>query len=457
MRLPFTTLVDATHGTVLHFDAVPRDVRVTTDTRSIEPGDCFLALRGERFDGHQFTHQAVAAGARAVVISDDAAAVPGVTALLVPDTLRAYMAIAAAARDRFQGDVIGITGSAGKTTTKVFLAQLLALRFGDRVLASPANENNEIGVSKLLLNADNAQHDCLIVEMGARHYNDISPLVEIARPRVGVLTNVGEAHLEIMGSRERLEETKWGLFSLGAIAVLNARDAASRARAGHLLQPVHWFDAGPALDGHVRPLTGIVGRDRFVEREAVEERFACDVRVPGAHNLANAAAAAAAARECGVGSPVIAAALSDLRMPSGRYEAVDLANGARGIYDAYNANASGMHAALAAFAEERASRHIAVLGSMAELGDEALRLHREVGARAASLGLDALLVGGDFADALAEGAQRAGLSSERIAYFASNAEAARWLREHLQAGDAVLFKGSRKYKLEEIIEELRPS
>ena len=455
MKLPFRTIVDATQATVLHFEAAPREARVVTDTRTIESGDCFVALRGDKFDGHAFTHIAAQAGAQMLVVSDDRAIVPGVTTLLVSDTLKAYMQIAAAARQRFKGDVVAITGSAGKTTTKVFLAQLLKLRYGEKVLASPANENNEIGVSKLLLNAENSKHDCLVVEMGARHYNDIAPLVEIARPRVGVLTNIGEAHLEIMGSREALEETKWGLFSLGAIAVMNARDSASRTRAHTLVQPVHWFDATPAEIEPLRPMTALVGRTRLMERENEDHYYETDVRVPGAHNVANAAAAAAAARECGIGSPFLAKALPDLQLPSGRYESIGLIAGARAIYDAYNANASGMHAALVAFGEERATRRIAVLGSMAELGDEALRLHREIGARAGSLALDALLVGGDFAEEIAAGARRAGLSSERITTFASNADAAVWLREHLRDGDVVLFKGSRKYKLEEIVEELR--
>ena len=139
--------------------------------------------------------------------------------MLVEDTKAAYMALAGAARMLFGGRVVAITGSTGKTTTKSFLTQLLAVKYGDRVLAAPENENNEIGVSKLLLHASNEAHDVLVVEMGARHYGDVAALVEIARPQIGILTNVGEAHLEIMGSRERLEADE-----MGALFRRRARD-----------------------------------------------------------------------------------------------------------------------------------------------------------------------------------------------------------------------------------------
>ncbi len=148
-----------------------------------------------------------------------------------------------ALRVDYTGKVAAITGSAGKTTTKEFLAQLLAARYNKRVLSAPENENNELGVSKLLLRCSNDAHDVLVIEMGARHYGDVAALVEIARPQIGILTNVGDAHLEIMGSRERLEETKWALFSRGARAVLNAADAVCRLRAGTLAEAPAWFAA----------------------------------------------------------------------------------------------------------------------------------------------------------------------------------------------------------------------
>lgn len=456
MTLTFEDALRASGGESFDAPSPPLSLRVVTDTRALEPGDTFLALRGDRFDGHAFVREAGAKGAAAFVIADPSVRIDGVPTIVVADTLQAYMAIASAARSRFNGRVLAITGSAGKTTTKSFAVQLLAQRHGERVFAAPANENNEIGVSKLLLRANDAQHDVLVVEMGARHYGDIAKLVDIARPDVAVLTNVGDAHLEIMGSRERLEETKWAIFRDGAKPIVNASDAASRARAQSLAVPPHWFSAGPADE--IRGLARVTRLDRSaaidIDGDSKAERPVA-VRVPGTHNVANAAAAAAAALELDVAFDAIVRALPNLEMPAGRYQRLALSNGTTIVYDAYNANAAGMAAALEAFADEKASRHIAVLASMAELGPEAGLLHREVGAHAARTRVDALLVGGEFAEEIASGARAAGFSSQNIVHFASNVEAAHWLREHARDGDVVLLKGSRKYQLEEIVQELR--
>lgn len=454
MTIPFDVAVRATAASVFDGERAPAEVRVTTDTRSLHAGETFLALRGERYDGHDYVAAAAAGGAAAVIVGRDAARPPGVTALVVDDTLRAYMALGAAARDRFTGRVVGITGSTGKTTTKSLLAQLVSTRY--RALASPANENNEIGVAKLLLAASNDEHDVLVVEMGARKYGDVAALVAIARPQIGILTNVGEAHLEIMGSRRRLEETKWALFRAGAHAVLNLEDAASRTRAVELHDAPRWFYAGAAEPQ--RPARGslcaLLGSDRLLlagESAARTERV--DVRLPGKYNRENLAAAIAAALELGVPLELIVPALASLELPQGRFERIALP-GMQLIYDAYNASASGAIATLDAFAAEPARRHIAVLGGMAELGDEAETLHESVGAHAAR-SVDWLLAGGELARATARGAERAGMARQRIVEYATNHDAAAWLREHVERDDLVLLKGSRKYQLEEIVEELR--
>jgi UDP-N-acetylmuramoyl-tripeptide--D-alanyl-D-alanine ligase len=451
MKLTLEQAARATGARILNEAAFPRELRIVTDTRSIEPGDTFLALRGERFDGHAYAREAIAKGAAALIL-DRADVAGGAPALIVEDTKRAYMDLAGAARRAFHGHVIGITGSAGKTTTKHLLAQLLSAHYGiDDVLASPANENNEIGVSKLLLDAQ-PHHSVLVVEMGARHEGDIATLVQIARPHVGVLTNIGEAHLEIFGSRERLARTKWALFSLGAQAVLNACDSETVMRAAALVTPPLWFGAGsPNMPGvwleNERTLTLTYG--------AQPAKYAVDVRLPGAHNRANLVAAMAAALVLGIPVEELIAAIPQLALPAGRYEAIEVSGGARIIYDAYNANASGMIAALDAFANEHASRRIAVLASMAELGPDAPAMHERVGAHAASANVDMLLCGGEYASSLAAGAVAAGFPRDRIVMFGTNDDAVRWLREHTGSRDVVLLKGSRKYKMEEIVEALR--
>jgi UDP-N-acetylmuramoyl-tripeptide--D-alanyl-D-alanine ligase len=458
MKLTFEEAVKATGAHVLDIDALPAYVEVGTDTRTIVSGQTFLALRGEHFDGHAYTREAVERGATLLIVDDPKSAVPGTTTLVVENTLQAYLALAGASRALFRGRVLAITGSAGKTTTKAFAAQLLAVRYGTRILAAPANENNEIGVSKLLLAADNDKHDVLVVEMGARHYGDIETLTRAARPDLAILTNVGDAHLEIMGSRERLEETKWAIFSTGARAILNAQDVASIRRAPSLARPAHWFFSGGVgsdIPMHGR-VSAIAGAQHWLEIDGDrDDAYTIDARVPGVHNRANLAAAIAAAREYGIEPQQIVGAIPEIELPQGRYERIALPNGVVLIYDAYNANAAGMMAALDAFAVEGAGRRIALLASMAELGEGAADLHRRVGGHAAATKVDVMLVGGEFAGELALGARRAGLPSERIVPFMSNEQAASWVRSNARAGDAVLLKGSRKYKLEEIVEELR--
>jgi UDP-N-acetylmuramoyl-tripeptide--D-alanyl-D-alanine ligase len=458
VKLPFAESVVATDARVFDDGKRPEALDITTDSRTLTPGQSFLALHGEHFDGNTYTREAVERGAKLLIVDTEEAIVPGTTTLLVHDTLRAYLELATLARSLFRGRVLAITGSVGKTTTKAFATQLLAIRYGARVLAAPANENNEVGVSKLLLAADNDKHDALVVEMGARHYGDIEPLTRAARPDLAILTNIGDAHLEIMGSRERLEETKWAVFATGARAILNAGDVSTIGRAPSLAAPAHWFFAAEP-DGDI-PMHGrvsaLAGPHRWLEIDGDRDTsYDVDVRVPGAHNRANMAAAIAAAVEYGIEPLAIVRALPEIDLPRGRYERIPLPNGVVLIYDAYNANAAGMMAALDAFAAESAPRRIALLASMAELGEGAADLHRRVGGHAAATNVDMMLVGGEFAGELALGAQRAGLPSERIVPFVTNEQAAQWVRDHARAGDAVLLKGSRKYKLEEIVEELR--
>jgi len=452
MTLSFDRAAEVTGAEVRGRERAPETLNVVTDTRSLNPGDTFLALRGERFDGHDFIGEALRKGAAAVVVDSLEAQSDGAAALIVHDTRRAYMDLASAARAQFNGRVVAITGSSGKTTTKDFLAQLLAAALGpSAVLASPGNENNEIGVSKLLLSIA-PQQRMLVVEMGARHAGEIAELVAIASPHIGILTNVGDAHLEIFGSREKLAATKWGLFSEGAQAVLNARDEISRTRASTLDTPPLWFGEGePSLPGvWVRDDSKLV-----LNYCGASQTLPIRTPFPGAHNRANLAAAISGALLLGINAEQIASSVAGLRLPAGRYDNIELPAGPRLIYDAYNANASGTIATLTTFASENARRRIAVLSSMAELGADAPAIHERVGAHAAALNIDVLLVGGDYAASLAAGAVRAGLARERIVTFGENEEAAEWLRKNASDQDVVLLKGSRKYRMEQIVESLR--
>ncbi len=456
MKLDAQAAVAATQAVVAAGAALPPSFGVSTDTRSLMPGDAFVALRGERFDGHDFAGEAVARGAGVLIVEEASGAPAGIAALVVADTKAAYVALGALARRALRARIIAVTGSTGKTTTRTFLAQILAGIAPGKVAASAANENNEIGVAKSLL-AIEPDAAYAVLELGARHYGEIAPLVRAVAPHVALLTNIGDAHLEIMGSQERLAETKWGIFSTGAAAVLNAADATSRAWADKLPAPPTWFSLDDEADGCALsgPLVTLRGRERLVVRGAADAReYACEVTVAGDHNRRNAVAAVATALALGVPASAAAATLGELTLPQGRYERIVLSD-CEAIYDAYNASMSGTLATLQSFAAEPATRRIAVLASMAELGADAPAMHARVGAAAAHACLEALLVGGDFATDLARGARGAGYDAARIVPFADNAAAADWLRRNVRPGDLVLFKGSRRYRLEDVVADLR--
>jgi UDP-N-acetylmuramoyl-tripeptide--D-alanyl-D-alanine ligase len=445
--------IAAVQATLVHGEALPAAFRFSTDTRTLEPGDVFVALRGERFDGNDYVANAFAAGAAAAVVDRRAVLPPGAAALVVADTRAAYLAFAAVARSRSRARVVAVTGSAGKTTTTAFLAQILARAAAGRVVATPRNENNEIGVAKLFLGLpDDAAF--VVAELGARHPGDILKLAEAARPETAVLTNIGEAHLAVFGSREALARTKWAVFATGARRVLGSGDEESRRRAAADGLPALWFGTGddpPAPAGAAcAVLAGRATLRVWAAAATAPASFSTAVDVPGEHNLRNIAAAAAAALDLGCEPPAVAAALSVLELPPGRYERSS-AGGLTVIYDAYNANASGTVATLGSFSREPASRRIAVLASMAELGDDAPEMHRAVGAAAAAAGLAVLLVGGEHAADLARGALEAGMRPADVVPFADNAAAAAWLRGHTRPGDLVLLKGSRRYRLEDVL------
>jgi len=466
VKIASAAAIAASDARVLEPARLPALLGFSTDTRTLASGDAFVALRGERFDGHTYVTQALERGAQVLVV-DDASVVPaGVPALVVGDTRVAYLAFAGAARRASSARIVAVTGSAGKTTTKAFVAQILERLAGhERVFATPLNENNEIGVAKLLLGMpDDAAFG--VVEFGARHFGEIEPLAHAALPEVAVLTNVGEAHLEIFGSRERLAETKWGIFATGAVAVLNSCDPESLARYHSLASRPVWFgtehgssledDATRVLvlhaaDADVLAVIGPASGDR-----PLSGLYGAEISVPGEHNRENVAAAAAAAIALGFPPAMVAEALSSLALPSGRYERIELELGDV-IYDAYNASMSGTLATLSSFGAEVASRRIAVLGGLAELGEDAPRMHAQIGAAAARANLDRLLVGGEFASEIAQGALDAGFDRSCIVRYHDNGEAITWLRKHRRNGDLVLLKASRRYRLEEIVEGLRAS
>lgn len=427
----------------------------STDTRSLEPGDAFVALRGPSFDGNKFAATAIARGCSALVF-DDEASLPNpcpVPYVIVADTKAAYLAGAAAARREAPARVVGITGSTGKTTTKSMTAQLLDPAM--RVLVTPQNENNELGVAKICYQLDDIA-DIAVVEMGARHPGEIAQLVDIALPDVGVLTNIGEAHLEYFEDRAALARTKFALFGRGARAVCSAADEWTRmlaAEAG-IDRAALWVRLQGDPEAPGLAIEAGLPKDGLVTVTLGASSDVAEWHLAGEHHLRDALLAVGAAVLCGMSFERAIEGLAGLHLPEGRFELHPLPSGATCVYDAYNASPTSMAYALRAFADLPARRRIAVLGSMAELGADAPAMHEATGAAAARVALDMLYCGGAFAEQMMEGARRAGMAAAAVERFDSNDQIAHTLRDSLRGGDIVLLKGSRVQRMEEILHVL---
>ncbi len=421
--------------------AVERVHAISTDSRHLPAGALFVALRGAHHDGHDFTAAACAGGAVAALVDHVPPGVEPTRAFVVADTLRALGDLAAFTRRRWGGRVVAITGSNGKTTTKEMLAAIAAAAYGPpRVLKTRGNENNLIGVPLTLFRL-RGDEVVAVIEMGMNAFGEIARLTAMAAPDVGVITNVGAAHLEGVGDLAGVARAKGELFAgLPAEATIAANmddEWVARLAAGFRGRRIE-FGRGRAVRAARLERGGLDGVRFTLEVDG--RRAAVHLRGAGAHNVHNALAAAAAAHALGIELESIAAGLNAAVLPKMRMQVVRLANGVSLINDAYNANPESAEAALDALARSPA-RKIAVLGEMRELGAASAALHARVGARAAACGIDWLIAVGPHAAAMAEAARRAGVGRVDTCADAGTATAlvaARW-----RSGDTVLIKGSR--------------
>jgi UDP-N-acetylmuramoyl-tripeptide--D-alanyl-D-alanine ligase len=451
---------------------------VSTDTRTLRPGDLFFALPGERCDGHRFLGQAIEAGAAAAVVDQQrltglpSAATP---LIHVTDVLRALGDLAAYHRARHQVRVVGVTGSVGKTSTKDLLASVLAQKY--RVLRSPGNWNNEIGVPLTLFRLG-PETEVAVIEMGMRGAGQIRRLAQIARPEAGVITNTGVAHMELLGSREAIAAAKGELLDMlpaDGVGILNADDdyfhflvqKAPRALSfgitpdadvtGVVRNPYSVSDTvkgPPALDFAGYEIRSTPSTElELWSRHFEVPPFTARVRSLGSHHLSNALAAAAVGLLYGLTPELIARGLETAETSGMRMERVETPGGVVILNDAYNASPDSMMAALAVL-EQCAGRRIAALGDMFELGHASEEAHRQVGERAAQARVDLLATVGDRATGIAEAAVLAGLPATRVIRCADAAEAAQTLRDCLRPGDTLLVKASRGMQLEQIVREL---
>jgi UDP-N-acetylmuramoyl-tripeptide--D-alanyl-D-alanine ligase len=443
------TLADFCGGRLLQGDGQRLVTQISTDSRRIAEGDVFVALKGDRFDAHDYASQVAGAGAAALIVSQPVTGVP--CALIeVADTLIALQNLARAYRAWHNPLVIALTGSNGKTSTKDLASAVLARHFS--LFATRGNLNNHIGLPLTLLSLRD-EHSCAITEMGMNHAGEIKTLVDIARPNAAILTNIGHAHIEHLGSQENIAWEKATLpvnIPVSGHVVLNANDTytpriARLCQASVLTAGIGMGDV--SAHNLVASSTGTTFTLDFAGTSVQ-----ATLPILGSHMVGNAALAAAISWSLGMTPDAIADALNSAQLSGGRLEP-KVVNGIQFLDDSYNANPDSMIAGLQTLADTDATRRFAVLGAMGELGTHAAAGHNQVGEFAASLGLSGVFTVGSSDAARISDAAR---STTTVAHFADHAACAAHLHDLLLPGDLVLLKGSRSAAMEKILTHFQP-
>lgn len=430
---------------------------IVTDTRKITPGVLFVALKGERFNGEDFVAEAISQGANGVLVSKDYCSCQTLGGTVIKadgDTQMAYQQLAAYWRRRFDIPVVTITGSNGKTTTKDLTAAVLSAKMS--VLKTQANFNNEIGLPMTLLQL-NEQHEAAVVEIGMRGLGQIEALAPVAAPTIGIVTNVGETHMELLGSIENIAKAKAELVEAipeNGTVILNNDNQYTAAMTDKCKQGVKVITYAIDAEADIKA-TDIVTNGQVTS-------FKCqlghqgplvvfELPMVGRHNVSNALAAIACGWHLGLTAQELKLGLGKLEMSKMRFECQRIGQ-FNVINDAYNASPMSMEAAINTLSEvtNGQGRRIAVLGDMLELGAVAVEAHRKVGRQAAINGLDALVAFGEMGEEIARGAEAEGLQT--VYRARTHQEAADVLKKLLKPEDTVLFKGSRGMKMETIIE-----
>jgi len=421
---------------------------VSTDTRAVTAGQLFIALRGERFDAHDFLETAVTAGAAALLVADAARVPAGASAVLVDDTRLALGRLAAAWRRQFSLPVIAVTGSNGKTTTKEMIAAVLKVAFGEAVLATRGNFNNDIGLPLTLLGLD-ATHRAAVIEMGMNHPGEIGYLTRIGAPTVALVTNAQRAHLEGMGGLDEVAREKGTIFAglpADGVAVINADDAYAgfwREQVG--AQPVRSFGIDQSAD--VRANLRQHGLETLVTLTAAEGEVEFTLAIPGRHNACNALAAAAACLAAGLPLSAVAEGLATFGGVKGRLQLRQGRNGAQILDDTYNANPDSVRAGIDVLAAT-IGRKVLVLGDMGEIGEASGQYHDEIGGYAKSQGIDRLFALGDASQ------QAVRNFGDGARHFCNVDKLIGAVDKELGPDTTVLVKGSRFMKMERVADAL---
>src|SRR5215469_10500571 len=450
MKLPLARISEFV-GASGEFDRQAVAQAYSIDSRNIHPGDLFFAIQGERLDGHDFVAEALEKGAVAAVVRQDRLSRYGSTAglLAVDDTLSALQTLATAVRRLWGKPVVGITGSAGKTTTKEAIAHVLASRF--QVLKSAGNFNNHFGLPLMLLRLEPG-HEVAVIEMGMSHAGEITALAHIAHPGIGVVTNVAPVHLEFFKSIADIARAKYELIAslpAGSTAVLNADDeyVAQFGRDFKGKVVMYGMQATADIRAENVQIRGAEGSAFEVVVDGCREKAL--LSLVGAHNVSNALAAVAVARERGLTPAEAVAALRTLRPVDKRGEVLQLDN-ITVVNDCYNSNPKALVGMVDALTAMPAKRRIVVAGEMLELRPASEELHRSSVRHMAEKKIDILLGVRGHAQQMVAGAKQGGMRAE---FVATPEEAGEWLNRETRAGDVILLKASRGVQLEKALEK----
>ncbi|MCR5833854.1 MAG: UDP-N-acetylmuramoyl-tripeptide--D-alanyl-D-alanine ligase [Selenomonadaceae bacterium] len=448
-KLSLTEIIQVTGAKTNSIDEIYFD-DVTTDSRKITSGCLFIALKGERFNGEDFAEDALKKGAAAVMVGKTAEEITGGVVLRVDDTLVAYRQIAGSWRSRFDIPVIAITGSNGKTTTKDLTAA--ALNEYGNIKKTSGNFNNEVGVPLTLLGIT-PNHRAAVVEIGMRGLNQIKTLAKYVRPTIGIVTNVNETHIELLGSIENIAKAKSEMVEAipkGGTVILNADNPYTLAMKDSA------NDGVTVLTYGIENRADLIAKDILIGSVSTEfilvykdKEYLFEIPMLGRHNVSNTLAAIAVGLTLGLTVDEIQRGISSLTTTKMRFEVISR-DGITIVNDAYNASPASMRVAIKTASEIYSGRLIAVLGDMLELGDIAEEVHMEIGTELAENNFDTLITLGSLGQFIAEGARNAGMKN--VFVYATHEEAARKILEIVRHGDTILFKASHVMHMEKIIE-----
>ena len=432
---------------------------VDTDSRSVHEGGLFIPLEGERFDGHSFINSALEGGAAGCVTARERESyLPGKFYIKVRSTQRALRDLARHYKQKFHIPFVAVTGSVGKTTTKDMVAAVLGEKY--RVLKTNGNFNNAVGLPLTLLRL-NGEHQICVLELGMNHPGEIDYLSEIVEPDVAVITNIGDSHIENLGSRENILKAKCEIFNHvkpGCTVFLNGDDPLLRTLEGRLPCHTVFFGTDPALEYAAYDVDSDGVNHISCKVKTPQGKYDLDIPALGSHMVYPALTAAAVGELFGLTGEEITRGVQSFLPTKMRMNIVRRANDIVVLNDAYNANPQSMRAAAAVLGDSRDRRKVAVLGDMLELGVGSEVFHRAVGGYFAQAGVDCLIAAGKLAKFIAEGAREGGV--EQVFYFPAKEKALGALDKELRAGTTILVKASRamafEYFVNYIIEHTAP-